>query len=104
MKAINIVALMALAVVILPAGVYAACDYAVPDAGATKPCPAVTTPTEAASPLAGAGPVRSMGIPANESTISPMAQCGAQCDAGQTPTGWPYTVNDEYWLRPYTNL
>lgn len=30
--------------------------------------------------------------------------CGAFCDAGQQPAGWPYGWCDEYWLRPDSNF
>ncbi len=32
------------------------------------------------------------------------ALCGAFCEAGQVPVGWPYGWTDEYWLRPDSNL
>lgn len=36
--------------------------------------------------------------------VDPWTLCGAYCQAGQVPAGWPYGWTSQYWLRPDSNL
>jgi hypothetical protein len=93
--------LMVIALLIVPAGVIAG-QTAVTPCGCSLTAASCPVPTmdltqdlngDYAPLLQGAGP----------RVVDPQATCGAFC-VSQTPTGWPWSWNSEYWLRPDSNL
>ena len=106
MKQTYLIALLALAILVAPAALYAADTYCSCEGSreVCRTCPApawdrtpicVQETTPACAPC-GAGP--------KIIQVDPWDECGAFCAAGNIPVGWPYGWTAEYWLRPDSNF
>lgn len=101
---------LALALLAISAGVYAADYYYAPAQNCyqCQSCGSCYNPAYDRTPICvqadtsvccgpcGAGPC--------VAPVDPWDKCGAFCYGGQLAPGWPYGWNSEYWLRPNSNF
>lgn len=100
-------ALTALAIVIIAAGgVMAANDYCTRQPDGTVVCRQCPAPAWDRTPVCVEQPATT--CPPGTTvyrTVDPWdAMCGAFCQSGQIPVGWPYGWSAPYWLRPDSNF